>query len=61
MSHCIGGGIHETRTQLSFKEATRGLGACCSWQATVAKLGGLAFQGQLEGGTNEMRSQEVNI
>eukprot|EP00435_Cladocopium_sp_Y103_P031637 s253_g8.t1 len=29
----------ESRTQLSFKEATRGLGACCSWQATVAKLG----------------------
>ena len=32
------------RTQLSFKEATRGLGACCSWQATVAKLGRLAAQ-----------------
>ncbi|CAK9003500.1 unnamed protein product [Durusdinium trenchii] len=29
----------ESRTQLSFKEATRGLGACCSWQATIAKLG----------------------
>ena len=52
---------HNTfRTQLSFKEATRGLGACCSWQATVAKLGGLVFQGQLEGGTIEMRSRAMN-
>lgn len=37
------GGIEQSfkalRCRLSFKEASRGLGACCSWQSTVAKIG----------------------
>ncbi|CAE7240443.1 menB [Symbiodinium natans] len=29
----------QNRTMLKFKEATRGLGACCSWQGIIAKIG----------------------
>ena len=28
-----------------FKEATRGLGACCSWQGIIAKIGAVQGDG----------------